>query len=438
MSERSEFLRRYKINYPVVYGVFLPMPSKQDKRTIFFSNPKVSSDQLIAPHYARTKARILETPAKYILAIQDQMRLNYTTHLAKTELGRIGLTGKTEQYGFIQHSLLCVTDENENLGLMDVRLFDYDEFDTQEHHHHRALKDKASRCWVDALERMRERLGDIHKPIITVTDREGDFYEFLHPFLQEKELFVIRAKHNRYTGERHRSRGIKLWDLLKGENTCGSLKVSIQDVNTRELRELVLELKAIAVTFPSPHKSVEEQKGKENFQPISLKVVQAYNEEHEWVLLTNLPIDTAEQVQDIVNIYRQRWHIEDYHKVLKTGYQVDEIYLHSSKEAIKNLIIMASISACRLYWLIYTGRAEVDLRADQLFESFEWKAIYVYFKEKIPKECPRLSSVILKIAQLGGYKPSKQAKPPGIKTLWIGYQQFTAIAQMYRNMSKET
>ena len=84
------------------------------------------------------------------------------------------------------------------------------------------------------------------------------------------------------------------------------------------------------------------------------------------------------------------------------------------------------------------GRTEASIKADQLFEEFEWKAIYVYFNEPIPIECPTVSDVMLKIARLGGYKDNKWANPPGIKTIWIGYQQFTVAAQMYRNMSSKT
>jgi hypothetical protein len=99
---------------------------------------------------------------------------------------------------------------------------------------------------------------------------------------------------------------------------------------------------------------------------------------------------------------------------------------------------MASISACRLYWLIYIGRSEATIKADQLFEEFEWKAMYVYCNEKIPDECPTIAEVMLRIARLGGYKPKKKSSSPGIKTIWIGYQQFTVAAQMYRNMSIKT
>jgi transposase Tn5 family protein len=393
---------------------------------------------LIEPHYQQTAERIKQSDSKYILAIQDQMRLNYTHHYAKTELGRIGKTGNTEQYGLIQHSVLCVTDKNEPLGLMDVNLFDYEDFDTEIHHHHRSIKDKATSCWLDALKAMRQRLGPCEKQIITVADREGDFYEFLDALIQSNEPFVIRAKHDRYTGKSHRARGQRLWSLLAESEVKGKMDVTIQDVNSREIQEITLKLKAHQVLLPPPHKSKEEHSGGKNTQAITVNAVMAYNDEHEWVLLTCLPIDTIEQIIEIVKIYRSRWHIEDYHKVLKTGYQIDEIYLHNSRETIENLIIMASISACRLYWLIYVGRTEATIKANQLFEDFEWKAIYVYFKEKIPQECPTLSEVIFRIARLGGYKPRKKSQPPGIKTMWIGFQQFTIAARMYQNMSRKT
>lgn len=391
---------------------------------------------MLAPHYHRTTERIHASDGRYILAIQDQMRLNYTSHPAKTELGRIAKSGKANQYGLIQHNLLCVTDQNEALGLMDVEWFHYDEFNTGICSQKREIEDKASRIWIEALDRMEKRLGNHSKRIITVADREGDFYEFLHPLAEGNKEFVIRAKNNRYTGETHKKRDKKIWDCLKAASIIGELEVEIQEVETREMKALKLSLKAIKVKLPVPPIGLGENAKK--LGAINIHVIQAYNEDHEWVLLTNLVCDTEEQVKEIVKIYRSRWHIEDFHKVLKTGYQVDEIYLHQSRATIENFLAMACISACRLYWLIYTGRTDAQIKAEQLFEEFEWKAIYVYFKEKIPDECPLLSEVILRIARLGGYKPTNQGKPPGIKTLWIGYQQFTVAAQMYRNMSSHT
>lgn len=222
---------------------------KQDKRTIFFSNPKVSSDKLINPHYKQTIERIQQSDANYILAINDQMRLNFTNHKAKADLGSIGKTGKTVQYGLIQHSVLMVTGRNEPLGLLDVDYFNYSDIDTSIDRSKRKIEDKANIFWIDALTRMRQRLGDTPKRIITVADREGDFYEYLFSLTHGKEEYVIRSKHNRILGEIYKRKGEKLRESLDKAPTQGSMQVEIQEVNSREIKEITLHLKAISITL---------------------------------------------------------------------------------------------------------------------------------------------------------------------------------------------
>lgn len=415
--------------------------NKQEARQAydFFSNVKVTKNRLIEPHYEQSVCRIKSSQSKYILAIQDQMRLNYTHHLAKHDLGRIGKTGKTTQYGLIQHSVLCVDDRNEPLGLIDLSFFDFSEFDTEVHRDKRSVVEKTRCYWVDGLNRMRARLGnECVVPIITVADREGDFYEWLQPLVLNKEAFVIRAQYNRVTGEIFKKGNKKLNTVLDESAVRGEMDVVIQNTASREMTSLRLKLKATQITLPTPKHFNKEQIQANQYGAIELNVVCAYDGEYEWILLTSLPVNTLEQLQEVVCIYQSRWHIEDYHKVLKTGYQVDEIYLHSSREAIINFLLLASISACRLYWLIYVGRAETEICADRLFEEFEWKSVYVYFNEPIPVKAPPIATTMQYIARLGGYKLSKKAQPPGIKTFWIGFQVFTPISQMYRNMSRNT
>ena len=363
----------------------------------FFSNPKVSSTSLLDPHYENTAQRIQDAKAEYILAICDQMRLNFTSHKAKTDLGSIGKSGNTIQYGIIQHSILTVSENNEPFGLIDVSHFDYDDIDNTKDCTKRDIADKVNIFWIDAVKKMRNRLGETDKKIVTVADREGDFYEFLHSLSLANESFIIRAKHNRVLGESH-TKGEKLLTT----DIQGSMQIEIQDVHSRKIKEINLNLKAVEITIPIPKKMSDSIISKNQYRAITLNVIQAYNEEHEWILLTTLPIETLEQLKKVVSMYRCRWHIEDYHKVLKTGYQADEIYLHTSKEAILNLLTLASISACRLYWLIYIGRVETSIKADKLFEEFEWKSLYVYFNEPIPEECPTSSYSYSENSENGG------------------------------------
>ena len=409
--------------------------SKQDVRQTydFFSNPKVSRTALLEPHFTNTARRVQASDANYILAIQDGTVLNYSSHKAKTELGRISHAGKTHQYGLIQHSTLCITDKNECLGLIDLQHFHHDDFDKSINHNYRSKEDKKTMCWISALKSMRARLPANNKEIITVADREGDFFEFLYALDKESEFFVIRAKHDRYSGKEYQE-GDKLSELLKKQDILGETTISINDVNTREIKKIQLKIKRLnQIEIPVPYWAGWKDK-KQHYRPIRVNVVMAYNENYSWILLTNLPADDLLACQKVIKIYKERWHIEDYHKILKTGYQIDEIYLHSSRQAIENALTMASISACRLYWMIYVGRVSDTISADCIFKDYEWKCLYIYFKEPIPNEVPPLSDIILRIAKLGGYKHRKDAKPPGVKIMWLGLRGLTFAAEMYKNI----
>lgn len=173
------------------------------------------------------------------------------------------------------------------------------------------------------------------------------------------EELVIRSKFNRHTGKKHRDQGEKAWDLVERSPLIGKRATKIQDAKSREYREIELYVKAIEVLLPPPYKSKHVKEERADFLPIKVNVIKAYNGEHKWFLLTNLPIDSFNQIEEVIKIYKSRCHIEDYFEVLKTGYQVDEIYLHSSRQAIENLLTMASISACRLYWIIYVAQIEI-------------------------------------------------------------------------------
>ena len=43
-----------------------------------------------------------------------------------------------------------------------------------------------------------------------------------------------------------------------------------------------------------------------------------------WTLLSDLPIQTLEQCQQILNIYRHRWLVEELHKAMKTGLKLGQ------------------------------------------------------------------------------------------------------------------
>lgn len=266
--------------------------------------------------------------------------------------------------------------------------------------------------------------------MITVADRESDIFEFLHDLTSHEELFVVRAQHDRFTGVHYSKKAEQLTVLLDKEPVLGVITTLINDVKTHEIKEITLRLKSLkSVTLPVP-----KDTSTSSYQPIILNVVMAYNDEYCWILLTNMPVGTVENCQEVTTIYKSRWHIEDYHKILKTGYQIDEVYLHSSRQAIISALAFISLSACRLYWIIYVGRVDPECKADELLDEYEWKSPYIFLKEPIPESPPPLAEVIVQIARMGGYKIQKASLPPGVKSMWLGFQALGIAAEMYKNI----
>jgi hypothetical protein len=150
----------------------------------------------------------------------------------------------------------------------------------------------------------------------------------------------------------------------------------------------------------------------------------------QWILLTTLPIDTDEQIRAGVDYYCGRWGIEVYFKTLKSGCRIEERqfeFLHRELNAIAVYLIVTwrIMALCRL------GRACPDLNCEVMFETSEWKAVYLIVQKKpLPKKPPTLNQMIRLIASLGGYVP-RNTTEPGTQTLWIGLQRMHDLANCY-------
>ena len=142
-------------------------------------------------------------------------------------------------------------------------------------------------------------------------------------------------------------------DLICESEDVAQLKFDVYDPESNRLEKVLLKVKSMEnVSLPIPSKTLN----KEKYSFIKVNIIKAYNNERRWILLTNLAVSSKEDLELAINCYRMRWHIEDYHKVLKTGFQIEKVYLHSSSKAIKSLLTMIAICACRLYWMIFVGR----------------------------------------------------------------------------------
>lgn len=407
----------------------------------FFSNPKVDWISLIEPHKQKTKKRIVESEADAIYVIQDSTFYNYTNHKAKIDLGVIGKQGSFTQFGFLQHTSICVDSNDLPLGILEIDFMGYDD-DAKYTAHRKGFEKVASSRWRRFLSSNIEQLKEVasNKEIILLCDREADFFELHNDLNNSAFKFVIRSKYDRYTGKSARVRQNRMSKLMEAQVELGTMALKITDPNTHEEYESIFHLKALSeVLIPPVHRGAGHPQNK--LAPIKMNVVKASDKKNEWILLTNLPVTTLQNVIFVIESYKKRWHIESFHKVLKTAYKADEVYLHSSRNAIQNLLAIVNIAAIKTYSFIHQARSGGKLLSSHFFSLNEIEAASIFLSHKFIEndEPPSLQNFYYQIAELGGYKNKKNKHPPGILTIYRGIKKLQNITDMYKAiMSIET
>jgi hypothetical protein len=134
-----------------------------------------------------------------------------------------------------------------------------------------------------------------------------------------------------------------------------------------------------------------------------------------WKLLTDLPVENANQAVEKVAWYALRWKIEVFHKVLKSGCKVQDSKLRSA-HPISNLLALKSILAWRIFWLTMLTRSIPEAAASAVFTDDELKAL----ERLVPKSKGTLLGDPL--TRLASKTP-----PPGNLVMWRGMERLGDI-----------
>ncbi len=152
----------------------------------------------------------------------------------------------------------------------------------------------------------------------------------------------------------------------------------------------------------------------------------------EWILLTDLPIDTVEDVLRVVDYYMCRWQIEIYFRILKSGCKVEESQLETA-ERFEPYLALDMIVAWRIMYVMMMGRECPDLPCDVALDDDEWRAVYATVKkEPPPAQPPSMKTMVGLIASLGGWLGRPCDGEPGPKAMWVGMQRMTDLALGWR------
>lgn len=393
----------------------------------FFENPKVTEEEVLAPHAAQTSERMkgYET----VLAVQDTSEIDYSHHPATKGLGPIG-NHRQKAQGLLLHTSLVFTVEGLPLGVLAQEIWARPGESRETQKRHLSITEKESYKWIRGLEKTIQRSPPKVR-VVTMGDRESDVFEFLLRAEQLGAKYVIRAAQDRCLNDETGC----LWEELESQERAGQLELEIAARANQAAREAIVEVRFASVTIKPPTRLKELRMA--GWKPVSLWAVLVKEpnppegvEPIEWMLLTNLEVTNFEEAVERVKWYQVRFSIEVYHKVLKSGCKVEEARLGTAKRLKKHLALM-SVVGWRLFWMTFLNRVSPESACTGILREHEWKALYcrIHRSKKLPEKVPRVREAVRWIAKLGGFLGRKGDKEPGVTTVWRGWQRLTDIAE---------
>lgn len=404
----------------------------------FFDNPQVTPEKILQPHIQATRERIRQ--ADVVLLVQDTTELDLTR--PQQQVQGAGPIECDSRRGAFFHPLVAFNAGGLPLGVAWQKSWARDKIETtrtakekEQWRRKTPIEQKESIRWIEGIRAARE--VDEACPQTTcvcVADSEADIYElFSEPrSTQHGEVhLLIRACQNRTTNDHHHR-----WLEAARATSClfrFSVNVSARDAKiegetrkrraTRDARIAEVEVRATRVTLRPPYRHDR----KLSAVTVNVVLVEETNPPAgatpiQWLLITTLPIDEAEQVQQIVSYYAVRWQIEIYFKTIKSGCRIEDRQFETL-DRILNCLAVYSIIAWKVMYLCRLGRECPDLSCEIVFEPSEWKSVYMTVrKAEVPSTPPKLNEIIRMIASLGGYVNRKSTRP-GPQTLWLGLQR---------------
>jgi hypothetical protein len=230
------------------------------------------------------------------------------------------------------------------------------------------------------------------------------------------------------TKESH-ARYRKLNVLLQAAPALGELTFTVPPTATRPAREVTQDIRTVTVTLQPPARTGLK------LQPATVQVIWCHEatppdgvEPLDWLLYTSLPVNTAAEAMWVVQRYLQRWDIELYFKILKSGCQIEQLYLQT-KSRLQTALALYMIVAWRILQFTRLGRASPDLPCTVLFSALEWQTVVSHFTRRLPDAPPSLQTVIRLVGRLGGYVGRRGDGEPGIQALWIGLSRLRDMVQ---------
>ncbi|HEX2612847.1 MAG TPA: IS4 family transposase [Fibrobacteria bacterium] len=410
----------------------------------FLSNPKVTAEEILAPHVRQTVRRAAKVVGDVVVA-HDTTEFNFG-QTGRQDLGRVG-QGKS--FGFYGHFALAVSRDEERRGLGVVGLA------VHARDGKKGVRNNTKKQTDPNNEGLRwgrsvAQVAVTLPKAIHVMDREADSYALMAELAQAGRRFVIRMA--QATRKLTEGDALRIGDVLARAKTLASREVPVCARKAskmpsyrkyhppRSARQAELEVSGKTVVLVRPGSASLCQ-----VKELSINVVRVF-EPHppsgepavEWRLWTTEPVGTPEQVLAVVDAYRCRWVIEEYFKALKTGCAIEKRQLESTHALVNAVAVFAPI-AWRLLLLRTLARRKPAVPATEVLTQSQLVCLRFLLRRRKRPDLPpnpTIADALLGIAAVGGHL--KRNGEPGWAVIGRGYDQLLVMELGYDAAMQQT
>jgi len=367
-------------------------------------NDRVTADHFWEPIHVHTAKRLVR--CERILSIQDTTTLMLSGLQATTGLGTVD---REREEALLMHSALAVRPDGRVFGLLHNHVWARppEEFGKGSKRKSRPIEDKESFKWIRGI-RAVTKLRDKYSPatkLLHVFDREGDVHEVLAEIIGQSDDAIIRCGRDRKVDSPYGH----IRATLAAQPLLTRYKIDVPRKQGQRKRQAIIEVRSAELTLTPPPVYPDRH-------PLTINAVWVHEVAPpegvaplDWILLTTLPVATAAQCNDVVETYKLRWLIEDFHFTLKSGCRIEKTQLKKA-ERIEELLALLSAVATRILQLRQCARTEPNAPCTAP---------------------PTMREAVLMIGRLGGHLGRKGDGMPGVKTLWRGWRDLQILVAGY-------
>jgi hypothetical protein len=393
----------------------------------FLSSSYVSVDRIVETLAARTA---VQCAGRRILAVQDTTEINFAGRDKKRR--GFGPAGDGKTPGFFIHPVIAIDVESEAVvGLVDAEIWTRSAGRVT-CRRSRAIETKESARWLSGCQAAASVLSDAQ--VTMVADRESDIY-LLFARKPERLDLIVRAGQDRALAE-----GGMLFEALADAEALSRSEVRVAPRGPGDKgRIATVELRAGTVRIARPQIAGLSDAPK----TVELTLVEAREIDAPpdktpllWRLLTTHTVTCTAQAEEVVQLYRLRWCIEQTFRALKSdGLALDDSQVIDA-ERMFNLAAIGLAGAIRTIQLVDARDggprpasdvidANFAVALERLSKKLEGKTL----RQKNPHPLGSLAFVAWITARLGGW--NCYYKPPGPKTMRDGWNRLAATLEGY-------